>query len=169
MDFEWMEIIKYFAAALGGGGISGIAFHKYNKKNVIANSKKIENEAYQGFIDTIKQQQDLLQTSNDTYEKIFKKKDQMVNDLVELTKSYKIQLDDNSQRISFLIEEQEKMRKKNSEISLENVEMARKIKGMEAAIKREISDKRQAQKYICQVEDCELRKPPLGTFGNEQE
>lgn len=169
MGFEWMDIIGYFTAALGGGGITGIVFYKYNKKNVIANSKKIENEAYQGFIDTIKQQQDLLQTSNDTYEKIFKQKDQMVNDMSELTKSYKIQLDDNSKRIEFLIEEQGKMQRKNTELRLENAELARKIKGLETTVKREISDKKQAQKYICTIEDCDLRKPPLGTFGNEQE
>ena len=169
MGFDLMQIIGYFVAVISGGGISGIIFYKYNKKNVIADSKNKENTAYQGFIDTIERQQNLLQTSNETYEKIFLQKDKMVNDMSELTKSYRIQLDENSRRIEFLIQEQEKMKKENNKSNLDNAELTRKIKGLQMTMKREISEKKNAQKYICTIEECKLRKPPLGTIGNEQE
>lgn len=169
MEFDWMGLISYFTAFLGGGGITGIFFYKYNKRNVIADSKNKENTAYQGFLDTIEKQQRLLQTSNETYEKIFLQKDQMVNDMSELTKSYRIQLDANSRRIDFLVQEQEKMKKENNKTNLDNAELTRKIKGLQVTMKREISEKKNAQKYICTIEDCKLRKPPLGTIGNEQE
>lgn len=169
MGFDLMQIIGYFVAVISGGGISGIIFYKYNKKNVIADSKNKENTAYQGFIDTIERQQNLLQTSNETYEKIFRQKDKMVNDMSELTKSYRIQLDENSRRIEFLIQEQEKMKKENNKSNLDNAELTRKIKGLQMTMKREISEKKNAQKYICTIEECKLRKPPLGTIGNEQE
>ena len=168
MGFDLMQIIGYFVAVISGGGISGIIFYKYNKKNVIADSKNKENTAYQGFIDTIERQQNLLQTSNETYEKIFLQKDKMVNDMSELTKSYRIQLDENSRRIEFLVQEQEKMKKENNKSNLDNAELTRKIKGLQMTMKREISEKKNAQKYICTIEDCKLRKPPLGTIGNEQ-
>lgn len=139
MDF--MRILELLVAFAGGGGLSSIFFLRYKKKSALANSKKEENSAYQAFLDTIQQQQNLLNTSNETFEKIFMQKDQMVNDLTELVKNYRVQLEDNSKRIDFLQDEIELLKKDNQRLNLENTELKRKIKGLEEVVNKEFSNK----------------------------
>lgn len=139
MDF--IRIIELVIAAVGGSGLTTIVLLKYTKKTALAQSKKEENGAYQAFLDTIQQQQNLLNTSNETFEKIFMQKDQMVNDLTELVKNYRIQLEDNSKRIDSLKDEIDLLKKDNQKLNIENTELRRKVKGLEDVVKKEFTSK----------------------------
>lgn len=138
---DYMRILELLIAFAGGGGLSSVFFIRYKKRSALANSKKEENSAYQAFLDTIKQQQNLLNTSNETFEKIFMQKDQMVNDLTELVKNYRVQLEDNSKRIDSLKDEIELLKKDNQRLNLENTELKRKITGLEDVVKKEFTNK----------------------------
>ena len=46
-------------------------------------------------------------------------------------------------------------------------EHERKIEGMQRTIKKEIERRKFAERFICFVEDCKLRRPPLGTYKKE--
>jgi chromosome segregation ATPase len=138
---DYIRIIELVIAAVGGGGLTTIVLLKYTKKTALAQSKKEENGAYQAFLDTIKQQQDLLNTSNETFERIFMQKDAMVNDLTELVKNYRIQLEDNSKRIDSLKDEIDLLKKDNQRLNIENTELKRKVKGLEDVVKKEFTNK----------------------------
>jgi len=55
------------------------------------------------------------------------------------------------------------------ELSLRVAENERKVAGMQRAIDNEIRLRKEAEGNICFVTDCELRKPRLGTYKNEQQ
>lgn len=136
-----IRIVELLIAAAGSSGLTTIVLLKYTKKTALAQSKKEENGAYQAFLDTIKQQQDLLNTSNETFERIFMQKDAMVNDLAELVKNYRIQLEDNSKRIDSLKDEIDLLKKDNQRLNIENTELKRKVKGLEDVVKKEFTSK----------------------------
>lgn len=139
-----IRIIEFVIAFVAGGGLTTIVLLRYTKKSALAQSKKEENTAYQAFLDTIKQQQDLLNTSNETFESIFMHKDEMVNDLTELVKNYRIQLEDNSKRIDALKDEIDLLKKDNQRLNIENTELRRKVKGLEDVVKKEFTNKNEA-------------------------
>lgn len=46
-------------------------------------------------------------------------------------------------------------------------EHERKLEGMQRTIRKEIERRKFAERFICFVEDCKLRRPPLGTYKKE--
>ena len=55
------------------------------------------------------------------------------------------------------------------ELNLRVAENERKLAGMQRTIENEIRLRKEAEGNICFVTDCELRKPRLGTYKNEQQ
>lgn len=53
------------------------------------------------------------------------------------------------------------------ELNLRVAENERKVAGMQRTIENEIRLRKTAESNICFVEECELRKPKLGTYKNE--
>lgn len=53
------------------------------------------------------------------------------------------------------------------ELNLRVAENERKVAGMQRTIENEIRLRKTAESNICFVEDCELRRPKLGTYNKE--
>ena len=52
-------------------------------------------------------------------------------------------------------------------LQLQRVEAHRRITGLEKMVEQELAWRKDGDYHYCEVEDCKLRKPPMGTFKRE--
>lgn len=52
-------------------------------------------------------------------------------------------------------------------LQLQRVEDHRRITGLEKMVEQELAWRKDGDYHYCEVEDCRLRKPPMGTFKRE--
>ena len=88
-----------------------------------------------------------------SFENSMRDKDDIIKQQKHLIETYKKDLDEALKKIS-----QFEMIFKQNE---------RKINGLQKTIDAEIGKKKFAENNVCFVEDCELRKPKLGTYKKE--
>ena len=138
-----MDWISTLIGALSGGGISAILLFKQNKSSATADAidKLLANIA----------------TQTDSFDKVLKSKDVMIeqlNDIIE-------------QKTQVALENQtkiDKLTREWQERDYEFAKMKRQIKGMQTIIDNFEARAKHAENNICEVTGCELRVPKLGTY-----
>lgn len=94
-----------------------------------------------------------LQTQQTTFNSIIEGKDKLIEQQQGLIDGYKAALLDANQKL------------KTMEYDISDNK--RKIDGLQRAVNNEISERKAAEKNICFVYDCELRRPKRGTYKKE--
>lgn len=70
-------------------------------------------------------------------------------------------------KVNQLYEESGKMKQEISELKYQLSQNDRKLTGIQETLRKQIGRKKYAERHICTVLDCTLRRPPLGTFTSE--
>lgn len=70
-------------------------------------------------------------------------------------------------KVNQLYNESVEMRKEIGDLKYQVLEQNRKISGVQDTLKRQIGRKKYAERRICTVLDCTLRRPPFGSFTSE--
>ena len=138
-----MDWISTLIGALSGGGISAILLFKQNKSSATADAidKLLANIAMQ----------------TDSFDKVLKSKDAMIEQLNDIIEQKTQVAMDNQAKI-------DKLTREWQERDYEFATMKRQIKGMQTIIDNFEARAKHAENNICEVTGCELRKPKLGTY-----
>ncbi len=140
---NWEIIISAIVGMLTGGGVSWLFRIKEDKAGSKADVVDSSTEAMNKMMTLIGTQQERLNA-------IIEDKDRLIEQQQGLINEYKSALEEANQKL------------KNLEFKVGENE--RKICGMQKIIESEISERKKAEYNICFVEDCKLRRPPLGTY-----
>lgn len=144
--FDWGTLISGVIGLLAGGGVSWLFKLREDKAGSQADVIDKAADAMKKLLDNAEQQQT-------TFNAIISGKDKIIEQQQELIDGYKTALDEASQKLKAL--------------EFKVSENDRKISGMQKTIDNEIKDRRTAENNICFVNDCQLRKPKLGTYKKE--
>ena len=139
----WEYLITGVIGVLTGGGISWLFKIKEDKAGSQADAIDKAADAMKKLLDNAEQQQT-------TFNTIISGKDKLIEQQQGLIDGYKTALDEANQKL------------KNLEFKVS--ENDRKISGLQKTIDNEIKERKAAEKNICFVIDCQLRKPKLGTY-----
>jgi hypothetical protein len=140
---NWEIIISAIVGMLTGGGVSWLFKLKEDKAisqaDVVDSSAKALNEVMI-----------FVGAQQEKFNKIILSKDKLIEQQQGLINEYKSALEEANQKL------------KNLEFKVS--ENDRKISGMQRTIDNEIRERKLAEHNICFVDDCKLRRPPLGTY-----
>ena len=138
-----MDWISTLIGALSGGGISAILLFKQNKSSATADAidKLLANIAMQ----------------TDSFDKVLKSKDAMIEQLNDIIDQKTQVALDNQTKI-------DKLTREWKERDYEFATMKRQIKTMQNIINDFEARAKHAENNICEVTGCELRVPKLGTY-----
>ena len=131
---------------LTGGGVSWLFKLKEDKASLQADVVDSSTEAMNKMMELIGSQQD-------RFNKIIEGKDKLIEQQQGLIDGYKSALEEANQKL------------KNLEFKVS--ENDRKVSRMQKIIESEIGERKKAEHNICFVDDCQLRKPKLGTYKKE--
>jgi hypothetical protein len=140
---NWEYLITGVIGILTGGGITWLFRIKEDKASSKADVVDSSTEAMNKMMELIGSQQD-------RFNKIIEGKDKLIEQQQGLINDYKTALEEANQKL------------KNLEFKVS--ENDRKICGMQKIIESEISERKKAEHNICFVDECQLRKPKLGTY-----
>jgi hypothetical protein len=140
---NWEYLITGVIGILTGGGITWLFRIKEDKASSKADVVDSSTEAMNKMMELIGSQQD-------RFNKIIEGKDKLIEQQQGLINDYKAALEEANQKL------------KNLEFKVS--ENDRKICGMQKIIESEIGERKKAEHNICFVNECQLRKPKLGTY-----
>jgi hypothetical protein len=140
---NWEYLITGVIGILTGGGITWLFRIKEDKASSKADVVDSSTEAMNKMMELIGSQQD-------RFNKIIEGKDKLIEQQQGLINDYKTALEEANQKL------------KNLEFKVS--ENDRKICGMQKIIESEIGERKKAEHNICFVDECQLRKPKLGTY-----
>jgi hypothetical protein len=140
---NWEYLITGVIGILTGGGITWLFRIKEDKAGSKADVVDSSTEAMNKMMELIGSQQD-------RFNKIIEGKDKLIEQQQGLINDYKAALEEANQKL------------KNLEFKVS--ENDRKICGMQKIIESEIGERKKAEHNICFVDECQLRKPKLGTY-----
>ena len=143
---NWEYLITGVIGILTGGGITWLFRIKEDK----AGSKA---DVVDSSTDAMNKMMELIGSQQDRFNNIIEGKDKLIEQQQGLIDGYKSALEEANQKL------------KNLEFKVS--ENDRKISGMQKIIESEINERKKAEHNICFVDDCQLRKPKLGTYKKE--
>ena len=143
---DWGLLISGIIGVVAGGGASWVFMLKENKAGSQADVIDKAADAMKKLLDNAEQQQI-------TFNKIIDGKDRLIEQQRGLIDEYKLALEEANQKLKTL--------------EYRVADNNRKITGMQRTIDSEIKERKIAESSICFVNDCELRKPNLGTYKKE--
>ncbi len=144
--FDWGMIISGLLGIVGGGGLTALFLRKQTKAGAEADAIDKAADAMRKLLENAEQQQT-------TFNSIIEGKDKLIEQQQGLIDGYKAALLDANQKL------------KTMEYDISDNK--RKIDGLQRAVNNEISERKAAEKNICFVYDCELRRPKRGTYKKE--
>ena len=148
------ELIGTISTILGGGALGGFISRIVNRKEIrrIKKSEAIQSEAMAKREDAsaATEMMGLLERTVAHMEKM---------------NSYN---ETNSESLLKMVREKDsinnKLKKDLEFLQLQRTEDHRRITGLEKVVKRELAWRKDSDYHYCSVIDCEIRKPPFGTF-----
>ena len=143
---DWGLLISGIVGVVAGGGASWVFMLKENKAGSQADAIDKAADAMKKLLDNAEQQQI-------TFNKIIDGKDRLIEQQRGLIDEYKLALEEANQKLKTL--------------EYRVADNNRKIIGMQRTIDSEIKERKIAESNICFMNDCELRKPNLGTYKKE--
>ncbi len=143
---NWEYIVTAVISLVSGGTLTGLYLRKQTEGSATAGVVKESMEALKSALEMLTGQQE-------RFNAIIKDKDMLIEQQQGLINEYKATLEEANQKL------------KNLEFKVS--ENDRKISGMQRTIDNEIRKRRLAEYNICFVDDCKLRRPPLGTYKKE--
>ena len=148
------ELLGTISTIAGGGALGGFISTMINRKEIrrIKKSEAIQSEA------TAKRE-DASAAS------------EMMN-LLDRTVAHMERMNSynetNSESLLKMVREKDsindRMKKDMELLQLQRTEDHRRITGLEKVVKRELEWRKDSDYHYCSVVDCEVRKPPFGTF-----
>lgn len=143
---DWELIVSGIIGAVAGGGMSWLFFLRENKAKSEADALSVSQDAITKLLQNVDQQQA-------TFNGIIEGKDKLIEQQRGLLNDYRAMLDEANQKMRAL--------------EYKVAENDRKIAGMQKTIDNEVKERKIAEANICFVDDCDLRKPKLGTYKKE--
>ena len=143
---DWELIVSGIIGAVSGGGMSWLFFLRENKAKSEADALSVSQDAITKLLQNVDQQQA-------TFNGIIEGKDKLIEQQRGLLNDYRAMLDEANQKMRAL--------------EYKVAENDRKIAGMQKTIDNEVKERKIAEANICFVDDCDLRKPKLGTYKKE--
>jgi chromosome segregation ATPase len=143
---NWEYIVTAVISLVSGGTLTGLYLRKQTEGSATAGVVKESMEALKSALEMLTSQQERLNA-------IIKDKDMLIEQQQGLINEYKTALEEANQKL------------KNLEFKVS--ENDRKISGVQRTIDNEIRERKLAEHNICFVDDCKLRRPPLGTYKKE--
>lgn len=140
---DWELIVSGIIGAVSGGGMSWLFFLRENKAKSEADALSVSQDAITKLLQNVDQQQA-------TFNGIIEGKDKLIEQQRGLLNDYRAMLDEANQKMRAL--------------EYKVAENDRKIAGMQKIIDNEVKERKIAEANICFVDDCDLRKPKLGTY-----
>mgnify|MGYP001149963890 CR=1 FL=1 len=144
--FDWGMIISGLLGIVGGGGLTALFLRKQTKAGAEADAIDKAADAMRKLLENAEQQQT-------TFNSIIEGKDKLIEQQQGLIDGYK----------AALLDAHQKLKTMEYDIS----DNKRRIDGLQRAVNNEISERKAAEKNICFVYDCELRRPKRGTYKKE--
>ncbi|CEA17010.1 hypothetical protein ING2E5B_2283 [Fermentimonas caenicola] len=148
------ELIGTISTILGGGALGGFISRIVNRKEIrrIKKSEAIQSEA-------MAKREDASAASE-------------MMGLLERTVAHMEKMNSynetNSESLLKMVREKDsinnKLKKDLEFLQLQRTEDHRRITGLEKIVKRELEWRKDSDYHYCSVVDCEVRKPPFGTF-----
>lgn len=151
---DWVSAIMGILGLTTAGSVVGvILFYRENKKKANAEAKQAMSSAAKEDASAAKELLEVLNGTKDFMEEMNKYSKETASQLLSIVKEKDTALKD--------------AQKKDTENSYKIANCERQIKGLQKVVETEIAARKNAEANICLVEDCMLRKPPLGTYKKE--
>lgn len=148
------ELIGTISTILGGGALGGFISRIVNRKEIrrIKKSEAIQSEA-------MAKREDASAASE-------------MMGLLERTVAHMEKMNSynetNSESLLKMVREKDsinnKLKKDLEFLQLQRTEDHRRITGLEKIVKRELSWRKDADYHYCKIIDCNIRKPPIGSY-----
>ncbi|BEG98097.1 hypothetical protein [Bacteroides sedimenti] len=144
---DWGYIITTLSGlVLGTGGLATFLYFKENKSKAESEALKEDASAGLEMLNLMRETTAFFNTTIEGLRLSNSQKDTAISDLT-------IRLDS--------------LEKSNKQLTYSTTSQQRQIKGLTAVVKKLVGSKDYAERHLCLVKDCTLRKPELGTYRTE--